>query len=206
VADTQTGVLRATLRQLVSLLVERLQQVRFRLLCSVYVAGLRRASWRTQCRCFQIVIRHAKSCHRHLASTACAIARCGSDCDRRSSQTLFCLPCKRCWFHPANSVLSPLQDFMDGAELCAVGGGALLGLSVAGTAALPFAPAAAVRAALLLLCTQPQLAAHSSSDVATQVRALCSVQCALRSAVETQPALSPAQRRRQCKPGAWSSA
>lgn len=66
-----------------------------------------------------------------------------------------------------------LQDFLEGAEFCAVGGGGLLGLSVPGAAALPFAPADAMRAALLQLCTQPQLAAPSSSDAATQVRALC---------------------------------
>ena len=47
-----------------------------------------------------------------------------------------------------------LQDFLEGAEFCAVGGGGLLGLSVPGAAALPFAPAAAVRAALLQLCTR----------------------------------------------------
>ena len=67
-----------------------------------------------------------------------------------------------------------------------MGGGGLLGLSVPGAAALPFAPAAAVRAALLQLCTQPQMAAPSSSDAATQVRGVCEMSFSRRAEVDTQ--------------------
>jgi hypothetical protein len=65
--------------------------------------------------------------------------------------------------------MSMLQDFLDGAEIRSMGGSALLDLSVPGAVALPFAPPADVRAALLQVCTHPQLAAPSSSDAATQV-------------------------------------
>jgi hypothetical protein len=195
VADAQSGMPRAVLRQLVSLLIQRLQQVTFGVLCFASVAGLhpRADAHYTDASCL-LGTSHRSHWLPCNSTNFRLVHAFGYDCRPRSTQTPAVIsPCRTSWRAPSSAPLAAARCWGSACRAqrrCHLRRRLRCGPRCCSCARSPSwrRPAAA---------TPPPRSVR---------RAVLSAHGVLRSRHSLRWALSPAKQRCQGKPGAWSSA